>query len=80
MQYAYAHQFHFKRKMKKMSIKAKRFIMYALRWQLSTPVYACVLYCVNDKYGYTTKTIIANFIGACIFYWIDRFIFTKRHH
>ena len=54
--------------------------MYALRWQLSTPVYACVLYCVNDKYGYTTKTIIANFIGACIFYWIDRFIFTKRHH
>ena len=61
-------------------IKAKRFAMYAMRWQLSTPIYALVLYLVSDKFGYTTKTIIANFIGACIFYWVDKFIFLKHRH
>ena len=52
----------FMTKFKKMKayVKAKRFAMYALRWQLSTPVYALVLYLVSDRYGYTTKTIIAN--------------------
>ena len=54
--------------------------MYAMRWQLSTPIYALVLYLVSDKFGYTTKTIIANFIGACIFYWVDKFIFLKHRH
>lgn len=61
-------------------IKAKRFAMYAFRWQLSTPVYAGVLYLMSDKFGYTSKTIIANFIGACIFYWVDKFIFLKHRH
>lgn len=61
-------------------VKVKRFLMYAFRWQLSTPVYACVLYFVSDKYGYTAKTMIANFIGACIFYWVDKFIFLKHRH
>lgn len=64
----------------KIIIKAKRFLMYALRWQLSTPVYALVLYFVSDNFGYTTKTMIANFIGACIFYWVDKFIFLKHRH
>ena len=49
-------------------IKIKRFCMYALRWQLSTPIYAIILYCVSDELGYTGKTMLANFVGACIFY------------
>ena len=61
-------------------VKIKRFAMYALRWQLSTPIYALVLYFVSDYFGYTSKTIIANFIGACIFYWIDKYIFLKHRH
>ena len=61
-------------------VRAKRFAMYALRWQLSTPVYALVLYFVSDNYGYTTKTVIANLIGASIFYWVDKFIFLKHRH
>ena len=61
-------------------IKAKRFSLYLLRWQLSTPVYAVVLYLVSDKLGYIAKTMIANLIGACIFYWVDRFIFLKHQH
>ena len=54
--------------------------MYALRWQLSTSIYARVLYFVSDKFGYVGKTVLANFIGACIFYWVDRFIFLKHRH
>ena len=41
----------------KLYIKTKRFMMYALRWQLSTPIYAGVLYLVSDKFGYVGKTI-----------------------
>ena len=64
----------------KLYIKAKRFLMYAFRWQLSTPIYAIILYFVSDNLGYTGKTILANFVGACIFYWVDKFIFLKHRH
>ena len=64
----------------KIYIKFKRFFMYALRWQLSTPIYAIILYCVSDKLGYTGKTVLANFVGACIFYWVDKYIFLKHRH
>lgn len=64
----------------KLYIRAKRFVMYALRWQLSTPIYAMILYFVSDKLGYTSKTVLANFVGACIFYWVDKFIFLKHRH
>ena len=69
-----------KYKKAKAYIKAKRFVLYALRWQLSTPIYALVLYLVSDQLGYTAKTMIANFIGACIFYFIDKYIFLKHRH
>ena len=58
--------------------KIKQFGFYALRWQLSTPVYACVLYLLNDKFGYVLETMLANFIGACIFFWVDKFIFSRK--
>ena len=61
-------------------VKLKRFLLYAIRWQLSTPIYAIVLYLLKDRFGYVAETMIANLIGACIFFWIDRYIFTKHRH
>jgi len=55
----------------------KRYGLYLIRWQLSTPILAGVLYLLSatDK---LTATIIANLIGGLIFFWVDRFIFTSR--
>ncbi len=55
----------------------KRYSLYLLRWQLSTPILAGVLFFLSqtDK---ITATVIANLIGGLIFFWVDRFIFTSR--
>lgn len=53
----------------------KKFILYLLRWQLSSPI---LYLCLNNlSFGNFANTIIANLIGGCIFYWIDKFIFNK---
>jgi putative flippase GtrA len=51
----------------------KRFLLYLLRWQLSTPILALVLYILNTNE--ILETIIANLIGGMIFYWVDKKIF-----
>lgn len=51
----------------------KRYILYLLRWQLSTPILALVLYLLSTNE--ITETVIANLIGGMIFYWIDKLIF-----
>lgn len=55
----------------------KRYSLYLLRWQLSTPILAGVLFFMSqtDK---ITATVIANLLGGLIFFWVDRFIFTSR--
>ena len=54
----------------------KRYLLYLLRWQLSTPILAvCLMYL---KFGVTWNTVAANFIGGLIFFWGDRFIFTSK--
>ena len=55
----------------------KKYILYLIRWQLSTPILAIVLKLLanmNTLYA----TIIANFIGGLIFFWVDKFIFRKK--
>jgi len=52
----------------------KRYSLYLLRWQLSTPILTGALYFMPDT-GKITATVIANFIGGLIFYWVDRLIF-----
>ena len=64
----------------KMYIKTKRFFMYLLRWQLSTPILALVMWLLESKMGYVGATIVANFIGGCMFYWVDKYIFLKHRH
>lgn len=60
-----------------MQVNLKRYGLYLFRWQLSTPILAGVLFMLStiDK---ITATVIANFIGGLIFFWVDMFIFTSQ--
>ncbi|MFA5271380.1 MAG: hypothetical protein WC412_03445 [Candidatus Omnitrophota bacterium] len=55
-------------------ISLRKFVLYLLRWQLSTPILWLVLR--NLGVG-VWSTVLANFIGGAIFFWVDRFIFTS---
>ena len=57
-------------------VNLKRYGLYLIRWQLSTPILAGVLY-VLSMLDTVTATVIANLIGGLIFYWVDMFIFTS---
>lgn len=52
-----------------------RFLLYAGRWQMSTPVLWLVIALMGAG---LVETIVANAIGASIFYWVDRLIFGGR--
>ena len=52
----------------------KKYALYLIRWQLSTPILAVVLIVLADMNEWVA-TIIANLIGGLIFFWVDRFIF-----
>jgi hypothetical protein len=52
----------------------RRFLLYLLRWQLSTPILWLVVKQMGTGIG---ATVIANLIGGAIFFWVDRFIFTS---
>ena len=54
----------------------KKYFLYLIRWQLSTPILAL---CLNLLHFTTlTNTIIANLIGGMIFYWVDKHIFKEE--
>lgn len=55
----------------------KKYILYLIRWQLSTPLLA-VCYVGLSIYGTLFATIVGNFIGGLIFFWVDKWIF-KSH-
>jgi hypothetical protein len=53
----------------------RRFILYLIRWQLSTPI----LWIVVRRFGTGIwSTVTANLIGGAIFFWVDKFIFTSK--
>ena len=56
------------------------FPWYLLRWELSTLVLAPVIaFGARKKWNSWTCAILANAIGASIFYWVDKYlIFTRR--
>lgn len=58
-------------------LNLKRYSLYLIRWQLSTPILAIVLLWLNSCNKWIA-TIIANLIGGLIFFWVDRFIFTSK--
>lgn len=49
-----------------------------LRWQMSSPLLAIVLYTLN--FGTWFETIIANFIGSIIFFFVDKWIFRNKEN
>lgn len=53
----------------------KRYSLYLIRWQLSTPILALCLVLFAST-GKIWATVLANLIGGLLFFWIDRFIFT----
>ena len=55
----------------------KKYILYLIRWQLSTPILAIVLAWLADM-PTIWATIIANLIGGLIFFWVDKIIFRKK--
>lgn len=55
----------------------KKYVLYLIRWQLSTPILAIVLKLLSNM-STLYATIIANFIGGLIFFWVDKFIFRKK--
>ena len=59
-----------------MDIPLRRYALYLVRWQLSTPLLAVVLIWLASI-GPLAATIVANLIGGLIFFWVDRFIFTS---
>lgn len=52
------------------------FLLYILRWECSTPILALCLGWLNGM-GTVWATIIANLIGGCLFYFVDKLIFRK---
>ena len=54
-----------------------KFLLYAIRWQLSTPLLAVIVYYTVVDLGALKATILANFVGSCVFFWVDRYLFTK---
>lgn len=55
----------------------KRYGLYLVRWQLSTPILAIVLYWLAST-DRIIATVVANLIGGLIFFWVDKFIFTSQ--
>jgi len=48
----------------------KKFILYLVRWQLSTPILALCMFFI--PLNTMEKTIIANLIGGIIFFFVDK--------
>jgi len=61
-----------------------KFILYLIRWQLSTVILApAVAFFKHSPSVWGTKedwiaATVANLIGGCIFFWVDRFIFKSK--
>ena len=55
----------------------KKYFLYLMRWQLSTPILAAVLLLMASQ-NKLWATVVANFIGGLIFFWVDRLIFSHE--
>ena len=62
----------------------KKFILYHIRWQLSTPILAPIV-SLFTNHGDTLfakdallGAIVANVMGASIFFWVDKIIFHNK--
>lgn len=58
-------------------INFKRYFLYLIRWQLSTPILAVCLVGLASI-GPIWGTVVANLVGGLLFFWVDRYIFQSR--
>lgn len=58
---------------------AKKYILYLVRWQLSTPILALCMFLLTAYTDELGAAIIANLIGGLIFFWIDKLIFERNN-
>lgn len=56
----------------------KQYLLYLIRWQLSTPILAFVMYAFDPREIEWEASIVANLIGGLIFFWVDKFIFKEK--
>ncbi len=62
----------------------RRYLLYLLRWQCSTPILAPVIaYFKHSPHLFGSAedwigSVVANIIGGLIFFWVDRFIFALK--
>ena len=54
------------------------YLLYLIRWQLSTPILSLVLLIFKVGGSPIIPTIVANLIGGLIFFWVDRWIFNRH--
>lgn len=59
------------------STRAKKLMLYLLRWQCSTPVLALCVFLLTARTNELVATVIANLIGGLIFFWVDEKIFRR---
>ena len=52
-----------------------KYLLYLLRWQLSTPILWFILHWLGSGLW---QTVVANLVGGCLFFFVDRVIFTRR--
>ena len=55
----------------------KKFVLYLVRWQLSSPILAVCMVWMGG-WNVAVATIVANLIGGCIFFWVDKWIFGDK--
>lgn len=55
----------------------KKFFLYLVRWQLSSPILAVCMVWMGG-WNVALATIVANLIGGCIFFWVDKWIFGDK--
>lgn len=55
----------------------KKFFLYLVRRQLSSPILAVCMVWMGG-WNVALATIVANLIGGCIFFWVDRWIFGDK--
>lgn len=56
----------------------KKYLLYLLRWQLSGIVLYPALLIVLPYTNEAIATILANFVGGLIFFWVDLYILTNK--
>lgn len=62
------------------NFSVKKLLLYMIRWQLSSPILAIVMFLFGNQenpLNSINAAIVGNIIGSLIFFWIDILIFSK---